>query len=345
MKEESSQNNQIYYNKSEIINSIEKNGKYENDSTLIMKWENEYCKNREMYIIKINEKIIKEKIIFIGTINNNFKREGFCVNNYPNGDIYFGYYSNDFRNKSGIYIYKPKIIMNKTNKYVLYQYYFGLWKNDLKNEKGIYIWIRDGIKINLNYKNNNKIYNPFIHFEKSNFQAYVGHIDNNIFTKGTLLKKEESNYFIYYGTFSKELKKEGKNSFYFSSKLEELFFGNFENDIFKEGYVTKFDDKGNIKDIIKFQNKIITSKMELEKKEPGNIKDISDKMVKFRNLVKSKDYFGILFNIFKEIIEFKNDNMNDIIIFNSDKYSQLIDISNSFNKETIFEDIESNLIN
>ena len=340
MKEESSQINQIYYNKSEILNSIEKNGKYEMDSTIIIKWEKNENKNSEMFIIKIGEKTNKEKIIFLGIVNSNFKREGICINNYLNGDIYLGYYSNDLRNKSGIYIYKPKLIMNKTNNSILYQYYFGLWNNDIKNEKGIYIWIKDEFKIYFNNKNS-LIYNPFKNFDKSNFQAYVGNIDNNNFTKGTLLKKEEKNYFIYFGTFSKELKKEGKNCYYYSSKLEELFFGNFENDIFKEGYVSKFDDKGNIKDIIKFKNKIITSKNELEKKE--NIKNISDTLTKFRNIIKSKDYFGILFNIFKTIIEFKNENMNDIKFFNSDKYSELMNISYSFNQVTIFEDIENNL--
>ena len=342
MKEESSKNSQIYFNKTEILNSIEKCGKYEKDSTLIIKSENEYNKNNETYIIKITEKNIKEKIIFMGTINNNFKREGFCINNYTNGDTYFGYYSNDLRNKSGLYIYKPKLISNKTNKNILYQYYFGLWNNDIKNEKGIYIWIKDGFQINLG--NKNKVFNPFNNYEKSNFQAYVGIINNNNFTKGTLLKKEEKNYFIYFGTFSKELKKEGEDCFYYSSKLEELFYGKFENDIFKEGYVTKFDDKGNIKDIIKFKNKIITSYKDLEKNE--NIKDIFNKLVKFRNIIKSKDYFGILYNIFKDIIEYKNENMNDVEIFNSkDKYSQLIDISYSFNKEAIFEDITNNLNN
>ena len=66
--------------------------------------------------------------------------------------------------------------------------------------------------------------------------------------------------------------------------------------------------------------------------------------MKFRNIIMSKDYFGILFNIFKDIIDFKNNNMNDINIFNSDKYSQLMEISFSFNKETISQDIENNLI-
>ena len=340
MKEESSQNNQIYYNKTEILSSIEKSGKYEIDSTLIIKWFNENYKDSEMYIIKINEKNNKNKIIFIGTINDNFKREGYCVNNYLNGDIYFGYYSNDLRNKSGIYIYKPKPILTKTNKNILYQYYFGLWNNDIKNGKGIYIWIKDEYKIFIN--NNNKIYNPFKNFENTNFQAYVGNIQNNNFTKGTLLKKEGNNYFIYFGNFSKELKKEGNNCFYYCSKLEELFFGNFENDVFIEGYVTKFDNIGNIKDIIYFKDKKISNKIDLEKKDNKNI---SEKITKFTKIIKSQNYLLILHNIFKDIINFKNENMNNITIFNNDKYSQLIDIFGLLNKVTIFEDIENNLKN
>ena len=90
MKEESSQSNQIYLNKAIILHFLEKNGKYETDTTLIIKQvNNDFNKNdnnSEMYIIKIFEKTNKEKIIFIGIINNNFKREGLCINNYANGD-------------------------------------------------------------------------------------------------------------------------------------------------------------------------------------------------------------------------------------------------------------------
>ena len=312
MKEESSQSNQIYLNKAIILHFLEKNGKYETDTTLIIKQvNNDFNKNdnnSEMYIIKIFEKTNKEKIIFIGIINNNFKREGLCINNYTNGDKYFGYYLDDLRNKSGLYIYNPKIISNKIKKYILYQYYFGLWKNDIKHEKGIYIWIKDEL-INNNFKNDyniNKIYNPFQNYQKANF----------------------------------ELKKQGKNCFYYCSKLEELFYGDYENDNFKEGYVSKFNDKGEIKDIIYFKNKI--NKVNLEDK---NIINISNKIVKFRNTIKTKNHFEILFNIFKDIIDFKNDKMNNIEIFNSLSDKQINDIIYSFNKETIFEDIEDNMNN
>ena len=54
----------------------------------------------------------------------------------------------------------------------------------------------------------------------------------------------------------------------------------------------------------------------------------------------SKDYFGDLYNIFQDIINFKNENMNDINIFNSDKYLDLMEIGTSYNQVSIFKDVE-----
>ena len=80
-------------------------------------------------------------------------------------------------------------------------------------------------------------------------------------------------------------------------------------------------------------------------KDPNNKFQREDKIVKFRNTIKTKNHFEILFNIFKDIIDFKNDKMNNIEIFNSLSDKQINDIIYSFNKETIFEDIENNMSN
>ena len=128
MEEESSKNNQIKYNKEEIIEKINSTGKYESGETTIIKWEDDMNTDTEMYIVKNNF----NKKPFIGVVNYEFKREGYCINNYENGDEYFGYYSNDLRNKQGLYIYKPKPIINK---FITRQYYFGLWENDKKKWK------------------------------------------------------------------------------------------------------------------------------------------------------------------------------------------------------------------
>jgi hypothetical protein len=331
MEEESSQKNEIKYDKKEIIEKIKSTGKYESAGTTIIKWEDEMNPDTEMYIVKNKN----NKIPFIGVVNYEFKREGYCVNNYQNGDEYFGYYTNDLRNKQGLYIYKPKLIINK---FILRQFYFGLWENDKKHGRGIYLWLKENTT-NINY---NKLYNPFSNFEKSNFNAYIGELDKDNFTKGTLLKKEGDNYFVYHGQIDiKNLKKNGKDCFYYSAKLEEIFFGTFINDIFIDGYIGKFNENGEIENIAKYQNKKI---IEIENTKKINfIKDISKKLETFRNVIMSKDYFGDLYNIFKNILDFKNKNMNDINIFNSDKYLNLMEIAASYNQMSIYKDIEKYL--
>ena len=329
MEEESSINNLIKFNKKEIIEKIKSTGKYESGETTIIKWEDDLNTDSEMYIVKNNFK----KKPFIGVVNYEFKREGYCINSYENGDEYFGYYSNDLRNKQGLYIYKQKPIINK---FIIRQYYFGLWENDKKNGRGIYLWLKD------NNTNINKLYNPFNDFDNSNFHAYVGEFENDNFAKGTLLKKEGDDYFVFHGQLdSKNLKKNGKDCFYFSAKLEQIFFGTFRNDIFIEGYIGKFNDNGKLENVAKFQNKKIIESEKLNKTD--NIKNITKKMEMFRNIIMSKDYFGDLYNIFKNIIDFKNENMNDINLFNSDKYLDLMEIAASYNQVSIFKDIEKNI--
>ena len=89
--------------------------------------------------------------------------------------------------------------------------------------------------------------------------------------------------------------------------------------------------------MIKYKNKKI-----LEENNDDN-KEIAKKMLTFRNVIMSKDYFGIVYNIFKDAINFKNDNMNDVEFFNSDTYIDLMDIAASYNQVSIFKDIEKHL--
>ena len=332
MKEEqSSSKYKIHYNKKDISQKIKTNKIYQSGTTKIIRWEDDMNTDTEMYVIK--NKI--NNLPFIGVVNHEFKREGYCFNKYLNGDEYFGYYSNDLRNKQGIYIYKP---IYSTGNIFLRQYYFGLWKNDIKEGRGIYLWLKEKRD---NYKNlMNDKYNPFNDFEKANFDAYVGCLEKNKFTKGTLLKKEGDNYFVFYGSIQNS-KKNGKNCYYYSAKLEEILYGTFKDDLFIEGFVGKFNDNGEIDKIIKYKNKTILERDKLQKSD--NIEEISQKLLTFRNIIMSKDYFGILYNIFKEAIDFKNENMNDVEIFNSEAYLDLMDIAASYNQVSIFKDIEKHL--
>ena len=212
--------------------------------------------------------------------------------------------------------------------------------NDYKEGRGIYLWLNE-IRDNKNRNIiNNKSYNPFNNFEKANFYAYIGLLKKNKFTKGTLLKKENDNYFVFHGSLQ-NLKKNGKNCFYYSAKLEQILYGAFKDDKFIDGFVGKYDDNGQIKEIIKYKNKTTINK---DKFLPNdNIEELSQKLITFRNIIMSKDYFGILYKVFKDAIDFKNKNMNNIDIFNSDLYIDLMDVEASYNQVSIFKDIEKHI--
>jgi hypothetical protein len=331
-EEQSSSKNKIHFNTKDIEKKLNSNKKYQTNNTTIIRWEDEMNPDTKMYVLKNKF----NNLPFIGVVNYDFKREGYCVNKYLNGDEYFGNYSNDLRNRQGIYIYKPKY---ETGKIILRQYYFGLWENDLKQGRGIYVWLKED-KNNSKNSYNNKSYNPFNNFDKANFDAYVGNFDKNKFTKGTLLKKEGDNYFVFHGWFLNS-KKNGKNCFYYSAKLEEILYGTFKDDKFIEGFVGKFDDNGDLKNLIKYKNKSIIEK---DKFEPSDDeKEVAKKILTFRNIIMSQDYFGILYNIFKDAIDFKNANMNNVELFNSDLYLDLLDIAASYNQVSIFKDIEKHL--
>ena len=331
-EEQSSSKNKIHFNTKDIEKKLNSNKKYQTNNSTIIRWEDDMNPDTKMYVLKNKF----NNLPFIGVVNYDFKREGYCVNKYLNGDEYFGNYSNDLRNRQGIYIYKPKY---ETGKIILRQYYFGLWENDLKQGRGIYVWLKED-KNNSKNSYNNKSYNPFNNFDKANFDAYVGNFDKNKFTKGTLLKKEGDNYFVFHGWFSNS-KKNGKNCFYYSAKLEEILYGTFKDDKFIEGFVGKFDDNGDLKNLIKYKNKSIIEK---DKFEPSDDeKEVAKKILTFRNIIMSQDYFGILYNIFKDAIDFKNANMNNVELFNSELYLDLLDIAASYNQVSIFKNIEKHL--
>lgn len=67
------------------------------------------------------------------------------------------------------------------------------------------------------------------------------------------------------------------------------------------------------------------------------------KLSKIRNVLLSKDYFGILYEVFGEIIKFRNEKMNDMEIILSDKYVQVMKSLSTFNNVTLCKDIEQYL--
>ena len=316
---ESQEQNKIIFDKSLIFKSLDKFGEYKNEKlkTKIKKWEDDDVTSN-MFIIKI-----EGDCSFLGVINGLFEREGFGVNTYSNGDYYFGYFSENERNKHGIYSYKPKIENNN----ILSEYYYGSWKDNYKDGYGIYLWLKE-----------NKSTKSFSDFSNSSFKAYIGNISRDVFTKGTLLIKSFDNYFVYHGTFNSEGKKHGDLSFFYSAQKELLLYGTFENDNFISGFISTFNDEGNLIKICKYNNGEMVERKDINQIEIDIVEKI---MFNFRNVIMSKDYFGDAYKEFGNVVKFKEKHMNNLDILNSDKYIDIMNAVVRYNKITIFKDIEN----
>ena len=304
----------MHFDKITISRDIERNLEYKEEDVIIKKWEGDE-ESSNMYCAKIENK-------FLGVLNELFEREGYCINNYSNGDSYFGYYSEDKRDKHGFYEFKPEIKNGIRNQ----EFYFGLWKNDNRNNRGVNLWISESSKKK-----------PFSDFDNANFSAFIGLFENNIYNKGTYLYKEEDDYYVYHGYLNIKGEREGENCLFYSSTLEECFYGKYEENEFVDGFVCKYDDNGNVKDLCKYDNDKIIKEEDLNSKE---VNDICKKLFIFRNVIMEKDYFGDVYKCFGNVYNFKNKQIKDIDILNTDKYLDIMTAAISYNKATIFNDIE-----
>jgi len=311
-------NDDILFDKKKIYDSLEKNGIYKDDKNSFKYWSGDED-NEVMYIAKIKENDVN----FLGILNLDFEREGYCLNKYKNGDIYFGYYSKNKRDKHGLYQFKSEILDEEK----LTEFYYGLWNNDIRDNHGVFLWLRE--------PKNKKM---FSNFDESNFQAYVGLVKNDNFLKGTYLSKEGDEYHVYHGTFNEDREKEGEKCFLYSATLEQCFFGKFKNDEFVEGYVALYDNEGNVKDILKYKDGKKISEEEIDKEE---VKKLAEIFFNFRNIIMNKDYFGEIYNGFKKIVEFRDKKMDKLKILNSNEYLDILTNCINYNKMSIFNDIEN----
>ena len=323
--------NPIQFKTQEVEESLKQTGEYIKDSFIIKqlndfdqyRLEEEYVPVEEDYVFAFQNKDCQTP--FLGVINYFFKREGYCLNTYSNGDTYFGYYNNDLRNKQGLYSFKPIKIENNLQS----QYYYGHWKNDLINGKGIYLWLKEKENIT-----------PFSDYNNANFDAFVGRSNFGKFKKGGLLTKNGNNKYIYYGEFSDEGKKEGNKCFYYSF-MGKLCYGTFKDGVFNEGYVADFDKDGKINGLIIYK-KEEGKNAEGEKIILKGEEKITNIMTKFRNAILDKDYFNMIYDEFEKIIKYRDEKMNDIKIIMSEEYGKIMHCF-KFNKISLCEDIEKNL--
>ena len=322
----------ISFNTKEMQECLKKADTYEKD-TFIVKQLNDFDQYRqdegfvpaqEDYVFALQNK--DPKAPFLGVVNYHFKREGYCLNTFLNGDIYFGYYNNDLRNKQGLYSYKP---IKNDNK-LCSQFYYGSWEKDLISGKGVYLWLKE-----------NEDLSPFSDYDKANFEAFVGSSSEGNFLKGAVLCKDGNNKFIYYGTISPEGKKEGNKCFYYSANSEMICYGTFKDGVFVEGYVGQFNNEGKLKELIIYR-KEEGKNAEGEKIEIKSEESVASTLEKIREIIFWKDHFKLIYEEFGKIIKYRDEKMYDINSIITEEYGKIMNCF-KFNRITLYDDIEMSL--
>ena len=314
----------IYLDKEKINESISASGEYKTENTRITKWSGK--DHSDNYLLSVSIKGIS----FMGVLNNLLQRNGYGLHKFANGDKYFGYYRDDKRNFNGIY-YWPKV---EKNERVIQEMYYGFWKDNFIEDNGMYIWLDEPKE----EKNKN--------FDNTNLEAYVGDFVKGNYNLGTFLQKTGDDYYLYHGKFTQEGKKNDENGFFYSAKLDRLFHGKIENDIFIKGYVCYFNpDEGTIENIsyVNFDQNLKVSNIILDKDLQKNEKENESKLCsRFRDVILGIDYFGELYNKVKNLTKFIDENMNDIDIYkNEEKYPLMINLAVAYSKNNINTDIKN----
>ena len=310
----------IHTKKGKILESLLIEKSFKEDGVLIRKWEGE--RNTKDYISEIT----KGDIHFIGVLDSNLVKQGYGFMTLPNNEKYFGIYTDDLRDKHGLYQYPDKIEDDKIER----EFFFGVFNGGKVDNRGVYLWIKE-----------NKDVPMFNNFDDADFSCFIGDLNDKHFIKGTYMTKNGEQYYVYHGKFNEQNEKDSDNAFYYNSERDELMYGKVEKNKFINAYLSVFDDEGNIKNgiYVNFdENGKITDYK--QKEELPDKASVFDEMFDFRNIIMGEDYFGQVFNIFKDTMNFIASDVNLESFDSQEKFPKIINVSFNFNKITIKDDID-----
>ena len=318
--------NSIELDKSKIDETIASSGKYEENDIFIKKWEGGETEsdNEDKYVTEIS----KDNAKYIGTLDQKFKRDGYGLQTFENGDKYFGQFTQDLRDEEGIYFWNPTL--TETN--IQSELFLGNWKENKKYNNGMYLWIDEP-------QNNTE-------YENADIDAYVGELENEKYIRGTYICKKNNNLTLYHGNFDKEGKKNDDNAFYYTSQTNRIFFGKINKDSLLSGYLGKVDETDEVKDLV-FCNfnedgsvKEIIETSNLNQDEAENAKK---KIESFKSVVLDGERFK---KIYSKYLKVKNkvDNLFcDVAIFDKkDYFPDLEKLLNKYKRKNIYVYIEEN---
>ena len=310
----------IHTKKGKILESLLIEKSFKEDGVLIRKWEGE--RNTKDYI----SEIIKGDIHFIGVLDSNLVKQGYGFMTLPNNEKYFGIYTDDLRDKHGLYQYPDKIEDDKIER----EFFFGVFNGGKVDNRGVYLWIKE-----------NKDVPMFNNFDDADFSCFIGDLNDKHFIKGTYMTKKGEQYYVYHGKFNEQNEKDSDGAFYYNSEKDELMYGKVEKNKFINAYLSVFDDEGNIKNgiYVNFdENGKITDYK--QKEELPDKASVFDEMFDFRDIIMGEDYFGQVFNTFKDTMNFIASDVNLESFDSQEKFPKLINVSFNFNKITIKDNID-----
>ena len=158
------------------------------------------------------------------------------------------------------------------------------------------------------------------------------------------MRKNGDNYYVYHGNFTPDGKKNDEKAFFYSSTLDRLFHGKIENNDFISGYIVYFDsDSGEVQDyaFCEFENNEVKKTVIKEDMNEEEVKPELDENILFRNVILGIDYFGAIYNTYKDTLKFIKENLGDLEIFeNQEIFPDLMKAAVAYNKENIYFDIE-----
>ena len=218
----------------------------------------------------------KDGFQYSGTLNGKYQREGYGLEIYNNGDKYFGQFESDSRSENGIYYYAPvKNEENENLENIQTECYLGQWSNNLKNRSGIYIWM-DQPENNYEYDNAN--FDAYLgEFDEDRYLrgTYISKLNNDYYIyHGNFSKdgkKNDNNAFFFSSKWNKIF--HGK---IINDSLVNGYLGFFdeEGEIVTEVVYCKFNEDGSINNIIE-QKQLEEEEVEEEKKNIANFRSVA----------------------------------------------------------------------
>ena len=239
------------------------------------------------------------------------KRDHLGVNKYSNGDLYYGKWHNDEKNKLGIYLYSP---VHK-DEMIFSELYHGQWNRNKKHDKGLYMWRCDDT--------NGKTIG---------YEAYIGELSNDNYKQSVYIYfNGKDDYSIYFGKFDSDGLKHDERGIFYSKKENRLVIGNIERNILLSGYFIYYD-----KDQVKNMKYVMTDDEgkiiklvymdEIKGKE-----EILQTAENFVNYIFENNYVEELKEYFNMITQ-KIHSLKDYTIFDSEDYIKYMDLLSLHNK-------------